>query len=143
MADNPVFIGIHICSGFQSKRGSLTKCFVECHVSNKIPNIRLSSAPPADLLSTSIADPSLLPLAYKVRGKVLFLQVSVNILGGGVPIQLMGGGGGYPIPGPGRGGSTPSSWFGEYPIPGPGGYPIQLEGVTPPPHIRRQQHSEH
>ena len=95
-----------------------------------------------------------LPPMYEVWDKVLFSQVSFNILGG-YPIQLMG----VPIPCPDRGypkqqtagGGTPFQVLLGVPHQA-GGTPSQVQvGGTPSswwgvPHsrsIRRQQHSKH
>ena len=68
---------------------------------------------------------SLLPPAYKVRGKVLFSQVPLCShfgVGVGTPSQVQVGGGysieligEYPIPGPGRGLPHPRSGGGDTP----------------------------
>ena len=90
-----------------------------------------------------------LPPAYGVRGKVLFLQVSVcpHFGGGrGTPSQVQVGGGGVPHP-RSRWGTQSSR---GYPILGPGGggvprgtSPVQDWIGYPPPNQETEQHNEH
>ena len=80
----------------------------------------------------------LLPPAYIVRGKVIFIlgNICLFLIGGGVPHLRSGGctssqvGGGYPIPGLDRG--TPSQVWGRwYPLPEMGLPPQTWDRVPP------------